>query len=113
MSRLTSNRFRTAARALGALLTLVLLVLELLAADSRFHQAFHQNGKADANSCVLCLFAKGDVDLPPCAVGDIPAVQSPFEAAPRINSAVVLNFRYLVSRSRAPPDCTSLSAVMA
>ncbi len=103
----------TAARALGALLTLLLLVLELLAADGRFHQALHQNGKADANSCVLCLFAKGVVDLPPCAVAVSPAVPPPFEVAPRINSAVVLDFRYLVSPSRAPPASFSLSAVVA
>ena len=102
MARSRNNRFVTAARLLAGVLAGVLLVFELLAADGEFHQTFH-HGNAATNSCVLCLFAKGQVDSPQPAPALTACVWSVFHSTPRIEFIAPSDFSYLISASRAPP----------
>jgi hypothetical protein len=73
----------------------------------------HHGGTADSNSCVLCLFANGHVDLPQT----VPAVTAPvrwvLEAAPPARAIVTVDFTYLVSPSRAPPAPAFVPSVVA
>lgn len=98
-------------RALSALLAAGLLLCELLAADGPFHQALH-TGKAASNSCLLCLFAKGQVDSPVQNAIITAPVPTAFDSSPRLETVVLADFRYLVSPSRAPPAFASASPVV-
>ena|SRR5208282_2558348 len=90
-----------------------LLLLGLLAVNNGFHQALHHSGKAAPDNCVLCLFAKGQVDLPQ-SVPVVPAsFQSSFDLPPRMESIASVDFTYLASPSRAPPVFVSLRSVVA
>jgi hypothetical protein len=113
VSRSKANRFVAAARVLAGVLAGALLVFELLSADGGFHQALHHNGKAASNGCILCLFAKGQVDSPQAVPGVTSSVWSMFPPAPRMESIALLDFTYLASASRAPPTLTSVLSVVA
>jgi hypothetical protein len=102
VSRFKINRCFAACRALGGLLAVALLFCELLAANGRFHQAMH-GGKASSNSCLLCLFAKSQVDSPRSAPIVAAPVLPSFESSPPMESIAVVDFTYLSSPSRAPP----------
>ena len=112
LSRFTVNRF-IAARALACVLAGALLVFELLAADSGFHQALHHSGKAASNSCALCVFAKGHVDVPQSVPVVTASVRSAFDPAPLLESIGLVDFTYLARPSRAPPALASLLSVVA
>jgi len=89
------------------------LLFGLLATNGRFHQALHPSGKEASNSCALCLFANGQVDLPQ-AVPIVTAYVGPsFELTPRIESIAMVGLMYLASLSRAPPVLTSFLSVVA
>jgi hypothetical protein len=98
-----------AARALAG----ALLIFELLAANSEFHQALHHGTKAASTTCVVCLFAKGHADSP----GLIPLFTHPVTIllgpALRMESIVVKDFTYLSFPSRAPPRFSPLPSVVA
>ena len=102
------KRFAAAARGLACFLAGAVLVFELLAANGAFHNAFHHDGKAASNPCVLCLLANGLVDSPESAPIVTAFVPSPFHAAPQITSIVKTDVSYLTSSSRAPPLTPSL-----
>jgi len=103
LSHFKANWFVAAARGLAGVLAGALLLLGLLAVNNGFHQALHHSGKAAPDNCVLCLFAKGQVDLPQ-SVAIVPAsVQSSFDLPPRMESIASVDFTYLASPSRAPP----------
>ena len=105
---LRANPFVAAARSLVGVLAAAILLCELLAANSGFHQALHRSGKAASDSCVLCLFAKGQVDLPQSVLTVPESVRSSFDLTPRMESVALPDFTYLVSPSRAPPAFASL-----
>jgi len=106
VSRLKVKQSFGVLRALGGLLAIALLVCELLAGNSPFHQALH-SGKAASNSCLLCLFAKGQIDSPRSVPLVTAPVRSSFDSSPRMETVAVVDFRYLASPSRAPPASTS------
>jgi hypothetical protein len=113
VSRLKVKRFVVAAtRGLAGVLAGALVLLELLAADGGFHQALLHGGKSAPANCVLCLLAKGQVDLPQSA----PAVASPlrpsFAPAPKTEFIAAADFLYLASPSRAPPSARSCTMVV-
>ncbi len=90
-----------------------LLLLTVLAANGKFHQALHLKGKSASDNCVLCLFAKGQVDLPQ-SIAEAPATVAPLVTMRlRLESIVLVDFTYLSSPSRAPPALDSSSTVMA
>jgi len=108
------NRFVAAAtRGLAGVLAVALLLLGLLAVNGEFHEALHQTGKAASDNCVLCLFAKGQVDLPQ----SVPVVSAPVQPSsdlPTLRESIALvDFTYLASPSRAPPAFASLLSVVA
>jgi hypothetical protein len=110
--RVKVNRF-VAARILGVVLAGALLVFELLASSSGFHQALHHSGKAASSSCVLCVFAKGQLDLPQSVPVVTASIQSSLALAPRMDSIAFRDFPYLTCPSRAPPALPSLLSVEA
>ena len=113
MTRFKVNRFVAAARVLAGALAAALLLFELLAANGGFHQALHHGGKAASDSCFLCLFVKGHVDLPQSVPVVTASVRSSFDPAPRMESIAMMDFTYLASPSRAPPALASLLSVVA
>ncbi len=92
---------------------LALLLLGLLAANGGFHEALHHDGKAASDNCVLCLFAKGQVDAPQSVPVVAASVESSFDLPPRIEAGVLADFTYLTSPSRAPPAAVCLLSVVA
>jgi hypothetical protein len=113
MSRLKAIRFIVAARHLACVLIGALLLLEALAASGQFHQSLHHEGKAASNTCILCLFAKGQVDTADTA----PVFTAPFRLSPKraplVDPVPFVDFRYLSSPSRAPPVSSLFLSVVA
>ncbi|SPE54278.1 exported hypothetical protein [Verrucomicrobia bacterium] len=112
VSRLRVNWPVAAGRALAVTLAGALLLLALLAANGSFHQALH-HGKAASGNCVLCLFIKGHVDSPQSASLCRVSARCSLDPAPRMNFVAAVDFRYLVSPSRAPPLLGPLLSVVA
>jgi len=104
VARLKHTWFVAAARGLAGVLAAALLLFELLSTNGRFHHAFHATGKTSSNGCIVCLFAKGQVDSPQAT----PAITLPllccFILLVPTESAILVDFRYLASPSRAPPS---------
>lgn len=100
-------------RGLAGALAGALLLFELLSTNGQFHQALHPAGKSGSNSCVVCLFAKGQVDAPPLAPVPSGVVWSRFESAPTTESTALVDSTYLVSPSRAPPAFSAHLPVLA
>jgi hypothetical protein len=48
----------------AGLLAGTMLVFTLLTASGHLHHALHHDGAAGGSACAICLFAKGQVDLP-------------------------------------------------
>ena len=113
MSRSNVNWLVVAARGLASVLAGALLLCEVLTADGSFHQALHSGGKAASNNCILCLFAKGQVDLPETAPRITAFVWSTFDSPMRMESIALVDFRYLISPSRAPPAFSFRPTVVA
>ena len=112
VSRNKIKRIIGAARTLVCVLAGVMLVFELLAANTEFHRALHKSGTASADTCVLCQFANGQVDSPPPALTLASPVRLVTELEPRVDFCSLSDFEYLSSPSRAPPaSSTSLSVV--
>jgi hypothetical protein len=90
-----------------------LLLLQLLTANSDFHQAQHRDGKAASPTCVLCLLANGHVDMPEAAPSITPAVPPLLDSTLRHESTVLVDFSYLAFPSRAPPAFSPPLSVVA
>jgi len=113
VSRYIGKRLDPTLRGLAAMLAAAVLLFSLLATNSGFHEALHHGDKAASNNCVLCLFAKGQVDQPlatPVVAAFAPAI---FLSAPQVESVVLVDFSYLSSPSRAPPALASLLLAVA
>ncbi len=107
------KRFITAFRVIGGVMAGVVFLLGLLATNRAFHDAAHHDGNAASVTCVLCLLAKGQVDSPQLVSVITPAVQHSFEAPGRWQLPAVLDFRYVISPSRAPPAAARRFSVVA
>ena len=114
MARRKPKRFLSAATpVLAGLLAGLLLLFGLLAASEQLHRAFHPNGKDGANPCLACLLIKGQVKSADPVAVVAAAVIVLFQAAPKAQTAVLPDFTYLASPSRAPPALASLLPVVA
>jgi hypothetical protein len=113
VSRLTVKRFVAAIHVLAGVLAVALLLFELLAAHGAFHEALHQGGKTASNCCVLCLFAKGQVDSPQSGPIVTAFVRFSVDQAPLLKSIVRTDVAYLAFPSRAPPALLTLQSVLA
>jgi hypothetical protein len=112
VSRFKAIRFIAAARVLACVLAGALLLFELVAANSELHQKLHHSGKATSNSCVVCLFAKGQVNSPESAPVFTAPVRIPLDPVLRTESIVMVDVTYLSFPSRAPPAFSSLLSVV-
>jgi hypothetical protein len=94
---------------LAGLLAGALLVFTLLTASGPLHQALHHGGAAGGSACAICLFAKGQVDLPDVspvfAVGVFLLVGGLMVS----RTTVPFNFISLLPPGRAPPRLASAS----
>jgi hypothetical protein len=113
VSRIKVNRFVAACRGMAGILAAVLLLCEFLATSDQVHGAFHHNGNTTSNSCALCLFVKGLVDVPQPAPFATQPILSSFDLVSHFESIALVDFTYLVSPSRAPPASASKSPVVA
>ncbi len=113
MSRLNVNWLVAAARGLACVLAGVLLLCEVLTADGSLHQAFHSGEKAASNNCILCLFAKGQVDKPESEPRITTFVWSTFDSPQPMQSVALVDCRYFTSPSRAPPAFSLRPTVVA
>ncbi len=112
MSRSKVKRFVVAARVFACVLAAAVVLLELLAADGAFHNALHHDGQA-SNQCVLCLFAKGQMDSPDTAPVFTEFVRVSFQSAPQVTFHAPADVTYLISLGRAPPACFPPLSVLA
>jgi hypothetical protein len=114
-SRVLPDRVKrlVATRALAGLMAGALFVFTLLATSGQFHLAFHCDGKPASSSCIICLFAKGQLDVAPAVPIFTPFIQVSFDSVPRIESITLVDSRYSVSPPRAPPAPISLLTVLA
>jgi hypothetical protein len=112
MFHVKAIRCAAAARVLACVLAGALLLFEVLAANGEFHRSFHNEGKAASNACLLCLFAKGQVDS--CDIGPILAapVRISLTRVLLTEPALFVDFSYLSSPSRAPPAFSALLSVV-
>lgn len=111
--RFKAIRSAVTTRVLACVVAGALLLFELLAANGAFHQALHHSGRTAATTCVLCLFAKGQLDSSePGPISTEPFL-IPLCPEPTVETIVVTDFTYLSSPSRAPPVFSSLLSVVA
>jgi hypothetical protein len=96
-------------RLLAALLAGALLAFTLLTASGSLHQALHHNGAADGSSCLVCLFAKGQIDLPQGLPVFAVGVFLLIGVLMIVRIAFPLNFASLLPPGRAPPHFASVS----
>jgi hypothetical protein len=101
-----------AARALAGLMAGALFVFTFLATSGQFHRAFHCDGKRASSTCILCLFAKGQLDVSQAVPVFTPFIQASFDSAPWIKSISLVDSRYFLSPPRAPPALISLLTVL-
>lgn len=102
-----------AARRLAGVLGGALLAFALLAANSELHHAWHHGGNPSSNSCALCLFAKGQVEMPDSTMVFLAAFRPSFDSAPPLETVSKIDLTYLAFPSRAPPAITFLSLAVA
>ncbi len=105
--------FVAASRVLAGVMAAALFLVGLVAADRTLHESFHHNGKAAANSCILCLFAKGQVDSPEPVNVIAGPVRSVFLPAPLFEVIATQGFTFLASLSRGPPSIPPISPAIA
>ncbi len=111
--RFKMRSFTATCRFLAGVIAAIIFFAGLLAANGAFHEQLHHSDKGASNSCVLCLFAKGQVDLPESLPAETGFVQSAFAAAPVTVSQAPVGFTYLASLSRGPPASASLRSAIA
>lgn len=102
-----------ATRAFAGVLAGALFIFELLATSGRFHQALHCDGNQTSSTCIVCLFAKGHLDAPPSVPVASPPVKTSFYTAPRVDSLLLVDVRYVLSPPRAPPAAIPFLTVQA
>ena len=89
--------------ALVGLLMLLLLVATTLSVSHALHQSLHQDGAASGHFCVVCSFAKGQVNAAAVALVSAALVFCFFWAVCLVNTFAFPGFDYRSSPSRAPP----------
>jgi hypothetical protein len=94
-------------------LAATVLLFELLAANSAVHKALYHAGNSGSSQCVVCLFAKGQVDSPESAPILTDFVVPAFSSVPPAKSIPKVDFTYLSFPSRAPPQFSLLLSVPA
>jgi hypothetical protein len=113
VQRTTHKRFRSVTRLLAGLLAATVLLFELLAADDATHRALYHGGNTGSNQCVLCLFAKGQIDSSESAPILAAVVVPAFFSTQCAKSIVLVDVTYLAPPGRAPPSFSSLLSVSA
>ena len=93
----------------AGLLAGMMLVFSLLTASGHLHHALHHEGAVGGTHCAICLFTKGQVDLPDAApvfaVGVFLLTVGLILARTTFASAVIA----LLPPGRAPPRFASVS----
>ncbi len=111
--RLKVRPFAVTCRVLAGVIAGLLFLVGLLVANGVFHEELHRSNKGASNSCVLCLLAKGQLDLPESLPAEIGFVHSAFAPPPVTESRAPVDFTYLASLSRGPPACAPLRSALA
>lgn len=109
LSRTTRDLLRVARPALAGSLAVVLLAFGLLAASGPLHQSLHDDRTAGANSCVVCLLANGQAELP--SVGPILSSNDSFVILDLLAAGVGVPWGVdsLLPPGRGPPRLSTVS----
>ena len=108
---LEQNKFgfqKVAKPALGGLLVLLLLLLSALSASPTLHQKLHADAGATDHSCVITLFAKGQITPAPAALILAAFVSLAGAIALLAETLLLPSADYRFSASRAPPSSSLL-----
>jgi hypothetical protein len=109
--RLEQNKFsfqKIGKPALGGLLAFLLFLFSALSASPTLHQKLHADAGASDHSCVITLFAKGQINPAPAALMLVAFVSLVGAIALLAETLVLPSADYRFSASRAPPSPSSL-----
>ncbi len=95
-------------RVFAGLLAGMMLVFTLLTASGHLHHEFHE-GAAGGTHCAICLFTKGQVDLPEATPVFVVGVFLPMGGLILIRTAFASDVISLLPPGRAPPRLASVS----
>ena len=99
--------------ALAGLLAVLLLIATFLAVSGALHQSLHHDASGSHHICLICSFAKGQVNAADVApVAALLVLCSLFSYRASIPSPLPV-FDYRLSPSRAPPAFAFLLSVVA
>ena len=101
--RTLSGFSRPAKPALAGLLALLLLISGTLSVSHTLHQSLHPDGAGDSHFCLVCLFAKGQVNAADVGLVSAAWAFSFFSAIRLASTSPLPGFDYRLSPSRAPP----------
>jgi hypothetical protein len=100
---------RVAKPTLAGLLAALWLAFGLLAANGPLHRSLHHDRAADANFCVVCLLAQGQVELPNFAPVLIASVFFLLGGLLAAGAGVPWRINSLLPPGRAPPRLSPIS----
>lgn len=107
MQREQQSPKRVAKSFVAGLLAVLLLAFGVLAASGSLHHSLHHDS-ADASSCVICLLAQGQIDIPETSPVVATTVFHPLCGLLAASAGVPWSFDFLLPPGRAPP-CLSHS----
>jgi hypothetical protein len=91
--------------ALAALLALLLLAAMTVSVSELLHQSLHNRSTVNGHICLVCSFAKGQVEANEITSIPVVPVEGPTEYKLSAATCLPSDFSYLFSQSRAPPVC--------
>jgi hypothetical protein len=94
---------RVAKSFVAGLLAVLLLAFGVLAASGSLHHSRHHDSAADASSCVICLLAQGQIDLPEASPVVATTVFHPLCGLLAASAGVPCSLDFLLPPGRAPP----------
>lgn len=103
LGRILSGYARLSGPALAALLAVLLLAAAILSVSHALHQCLHDEGAANGHVCLVCSFAKGQLNAAPVALICSVCVFPCLWYFCRVNTLPLPGFDYRLSPSRAPP----------
>jgi len=103
LERRLSGLSRAATPALAGLLAAILLMSGALSVSHALHESLHHDGAANSHFCLVCLFAKGQVNAAEVALASDPILFCCLYGIGAAKPSPLPDSDYRLSPSRAPP----------